>query len=258
MCLVFVAVRQSRECPLLVAFNRDEVYCRTTRAAHWWEDSPHLLGGRDLERSGTWAGITRSGRIAMLTFVRTAQSGSGARSRRSRGGIVTEFLLGCEPAPQFLARLRTAGETYLPFNIILGDVTGELQHYSNVVDQVTVLGPGVHGLSNATLNTPWPKVRRGCGVIAEYLVRGDTDTATLFTLMEERTRFADAELPSTGGPLERERAVSALFVDDDDYGTRTTTIIRVSVERVVTLRERTHPTPGDEPGEVTFTWTIGG
>ena len=254
MCLVFIGLKQSEAYPLVVAFNRDEVYDRKTRAAHWWPDAPNLLGGRDLERHGTWAGVTREGRIAMLTFVRTAQSGNGVRSRRSRGAIVADYLRGVETPETFIGELQCAGAEYLPFNIIIGDLHGGIVHYTNVDQRVTLLVPGVHGLSNATLNTPWPKVQRGCAVVAEWLAHGPEGVEALFALMAERAHFPDPDLPQSGVPLARERTLSSLFVEEGDYGTRTTTVMRVDRTGGVELIERTHPTPGDLPGEVRVSW----
>ena len=256
MCLVFVGRHACPEYPVVVAFNRDEVFCRKTRVAHWWDDAPQVLGGRDLERHGTWAGATRTGRIALLTFVRSAQSGSGIRSHRSRGQIVSEFLSGIESADAFIAGLRSAGAEYLAFNVIVGELCGKLLHYTNVSDTITPLASGVHGLSNATLNTPWPKVRRGREFMEEWIRRDPADLEPLFSLMREKYIFADGELPQSGVSQRRERTLSALFVDEEDYGTRTTTVIRLSQAGQAELIERTHATPGDRPGEVRFRWQI--
>lgn len=257
MCLVFVGLGANVEYPAVVAFNRDEVYCRATRSAHWWEDAPNILGGRDLERHGTWAGISRKGRVAMLTFVRTEKSGTGQRSLRSRGMIVSEFLLGELSAEAYLEQLRASEGAYLPFNLICGELDGRLWHFNNLDNVTTALSPGVHGLSNATLNTPWPKVRRGREVMASWLGGAPEDVGPLWALMAERSCFADSELPRSGVSRERERSLSALFVEEPDYGTRTTTLLRLHRSGSVEFLERTHPTSGDVAGEVRYSWNLG-
>lgn len=256
MCLAFLGLRINPVYPTVIAFNRDEVYCRATRPAHWWDDAPEVFAGRDLERHGTWAGVSRRGRLALLTFVRTGESGSGKRSRRSRGAIVSAFLQGEELPEAFLGSLTGTGEEYLPFNLIVGTVQGALFHWNSVERTATELPAGVHGLSNASLNTPWPKVERGRMFLQKWLPHSSVDDETIFRLMQERTCFRDPLLPRTGVPLARERSLSALFVEEEDYGTRTTSLIKLDREGRVQFTERTHPTSAGGAAEVQEQWTL--
>lgn len=256
MCLVFLAVRATKRFPLIVAFNRDEVYSRSTLPAHWWRDAPEVLGGRDQERGGTWAAVRRDGRLALLTFVRNHLSGTGRRSKRSRGLLVSEYLLGTASSEEYLATLRGNHEEYLPYNLIVGSLDSGLYHYSNIDEKITRLSKGVHGLSNASLNTPWPKVIRGCRAMQRYCRNGRSEVEPLFQFMRDRGRYPDIALPKTGVALEHERALSSLFVEDEDYGTRTTTILRLKRGGEMELLERTYDCETLDAAQVSFRWSV--
>ncbi len=256
MCLAFVALNSSTNYPFFATFNRDEVFCRATAVAHWWKESPKILAGRDEERGGTWAGITRSGKVGMLTFVRTPRSGSGERSKRSRGQIVVDFLQTDAEPEEFIKKLREAGSEYLPYNVILGKIGSSFIHYSNLTDGVTVLGNRLHGLSNASIDTPWPKVVDGKRALAICLSSGSHQLNRVFRAMQDTGRYSDEALPNTGIPLRRERALSAAFIEDEDYGTRTTTIIRVNNEGVVEFIEKTHGRFAQKSSSVRFAWKL--
>ncbi len=158
MCLIVFAWRQHPDFPLIVAANRDEFYERPTLAADFWADHPEVLGGRDLKEMGTWLGITRKGRFAALTNYRDPLHVRA--DAPSRGWLVRDFLTGERGAEDYLARLRDRGAAYNGFSLILGDAAG-LYYYSNRGEEgPAALAPGVYGLSNHLLDTPWPKVRR--------------------------------------------------------------------------------------------------
>src|SRR5450432_3389459 len=157
MCLIVLAWRAAEAFPLVVAANRDEWRERPAEPARWWPDHPGLLAGRDLQAGGTWMGITRGGRFAAVTNFRDP---SDKRSTaRSRGGLVTEFLLGSDSPGRFLARLAERAREYNGFNLILGDTTS-LFYYGSREGEARAIEPGVHGLSNHLLDEPWPKVVR--------------------------------------------------------------------------------------------------
>jgi uncharacterized protein with NRDE domain len=119
MCLIVIAWRARPDLPLLVAANRDEWRDRPAEPAHWWPDAPSILAGRDLEARGTWMGVTREGRCAAVTNFRDP---SDRRSTaRSRGGLVTEFLVSSESPERYLARVADEAGAYNGFNLIVGD-----------------------------------------------------------------------------------------------------------------------------------------
>ena len=156
MCLILVAWQAHPGYPLLVAANRDEFYARRTASADFWPESPQVLAGRDLEAGGTWLGITRQGRFAALTNYRDPSSHKPQAP--SRGKLVADFLRGKDSIDAYLDTLDAIA--YNGFNLLLGDGK-QLIAFSNITMQRHELAPGVYGLSNALLDTPWPKVGAG-------------------------------------------------------------------------------------------------
>jgi uncharacterized protein with NRDE domain len=244
MCLIVLAWRASAAFPLVVAANRDEWRERPAEPARWWSDHPGLLAGRDLQAGGTWMGVTRGGRFAAVTNFRDP---SDKRSTaRSRGGLVTEFLLGSDSSRQFLAGLSQRAHEYNGFNLILGD--GEsLFYYGSREGDARPIEPGVHGLSNHLLDEPWPKVERGKERMAAALASRDPAPA-LFEMLSETAVAPDAELPRTGVGLEWERRLASALITGDDYGTRASTVMTIASSGEVSLEERTRDDAGRVAG----------
>jgi uncharacterized protein with NRDE domain len=223
MCLVLVVWRAHPRYPCLVAANRDEFHSRPAAPAGWWPGRPQILAGRDLEAGGTWLGLTRTGRFAALTNFRDPEQ------RRvqapSRGALVTSMLESGATVAEGLAYLRRVGAGYNGFNLIFSD--GErLGIYESVRGLGRELHPGIYGLSNHLLDTPWPKVQNAKGRLQAAL-DDLTDTAPLLDLLRDDQPAPDALLPRTGVSLEWERLMSSAFVRAPDYGTRCSTIIRI-------------------------------
>jgi uncharacterized protein with NRDE domain len=223
MCLVLVVWRAHPLYPCLVAANRDEFHARPTARAEWWPDHPHILAGRDLEAGGTWLGVTRAGRFAALTNYRDPEQ--RRTGGPSRGALVTHMLESGASVAEGLTHLRAVGGDYNGFNLIFSD--GErLGIYESVRGEGRELGPGIYGLSNHLLDTPWPKVQNAKTRLEAALL-GLTDTAPLLDLLRDDRPASDAQLPRTGVSLEWERLLSSAFVRARDYGTRCSTIIRI-------------------------------
>lgn len=236
MCLIVFAWRAHPDFPLVLGANRDEFLDRPTRPAAFWPEQPDLLAGRDLRGGGTWLGVTRSGRIAAVTNFR---QGTAARSDlRSRGLLVFDFLVADRAPAVYLAGVAAERRAYEGFNLLAG-VGHELHYFSNRGGDPEPVAPGVHGLSNALLDTPWPKVERAKSALARLL---DRDRAALvdgvLALLADRVRPADHELPSTGVSLEWERCLSPVFIASPDYGTRSSTVLLVDRRGSVTFLER--------------------
>jgi len=166
MCIIFLAYQQHPDYRLILLSNRDEFYERPTKQAHFWENSPNLLAGRDLKGKGTWLGITKTGRIGAITNVRDPSRDKPVAD--SRGKIVTDFLCGEVSPKLFLDSL--SGE-YNDFNLFVGD-TKELYYFNSIKKEPTPLSPGIYGLSNHQLDTPWPKVRKGKKQLNQWLQDG--------------------------------------------------------------------------------------
>ena len=246
MCLVALAIDQSRRFPLVVASNRDEYFKRPAARLAWWTPhagDPAVLSGRDLESGGTWLGLTTQGRLALVTNVRGGMAIDA--SAPTRGRIVTDWLAAREPTPNFW--MRTALSGHNGFNLIAADFQrGECFWATNTGAHPARLERGVYGLSNGGLDAPWPKVR----VLKEKLRSAmdaapsvDELAAQLFAALGDRTLAADDQLPQTGIPIDWERQLSAAFIrtPDQAYGTRCSTLIiteRVGRQPVTHVFER--------------------
>ncbi|MCF8177237.1 MAG: NRDE family protein [Sulfuritalea sp.] len=235
MCLILVAWRVHTDYPLVVAANRDEFFARPTAPAEFWNDTPQLLAGRDLEAGGTWMGATRNGRFAALTNFRDpAQNKSGAPSR---GSLVADFLAGGESPADYLQQTAATGQARNGYNLLVGD--GEsLWWSSNMSGEARSLAPGVYGVSNHLLDTPWPKVGAGKTALALALDRLPHDQA-LFELLQDDGIHPDEHLPQTGVPLDWERLLSSAFVRSPDYGTRSSTVLCVGNDGWISFDEQT-------------------
>lgn len=238
MCLILVAWRAHAEFPLVVAANRDEFHVRPTRAAAPWSDAPDVLGGVDLEAGGTWLGITKQGRFAAVTNVREPGAPPG---RRSRGHLTRDFLLGDQSAA--VAAAAIDGSDYSGFNLLLAD--GEqLCYLSNRDGSPRFLPPGIYGLSNHLLDTPWPKLASAKKRFIAALP-GLPERSPFFEILADDEIVADEHLPDTGVPLEWERLLSAIFVRSPGYGTRASTLLTVHRQGAIRLEERSFG-PGGE------------
>jgi uncharacterized protein with NRDE domain len=241
MCLIVLAWKYHPEFPLVVAANRDEFTDRPTQGASFWPEAPYLLAGRDLVGGGTWLGITRPGRFAAITNYRDPSP--RRHGAPSRGRLVSDFLLGDETPGECLSRIAKHGGEYDGFNLLAADGC-TLFYLSNRQGRVRPLAPGIYGLSNGFLDTPWPKVVRTRAAMAAALENPEgPDPEALFAILSDTTRAHDGDLPQTGIGLEWERLLSAPFIAAPGYGTRASTVLLVDGAGVVDFRERTI-TPG--------------
>ena len=253
MCLILLAHRAHPLYRLVVAANRDEFHARPTAPAAFWPDAPYLLAGRDLREGGTWMGVTRSGRFAAVTNYR--EMAPPPPDAPSRGHLPGGFLVGEETPEAYLRSLEVRAGAYAGFNLLAGD--GEtLGYLSNRGGGVRVLEPGVYGLSNALLDTPWPKVERGKAGLREIVAEGgEIDPEALLRLLAESEPAPDARLPDTGVGRERERMLSSLFIRGPEYGTRASTALLVRHDGRATFVERGVLPGGEERPEARFTFS---
>ena len=236
MCLILFAWQARRRTPLLIAANRDEFYSRPTAPAAFWADAPGILAGRDLQGGGTWLGITRRGRFAAVTNYR--DPASVRASAPSRGGLVRDYLRGRRSPLSYLNSIAPGAGRYNGFSLLVGDPPA-LWYFSNRGGLIRP-EPGIHGISNHLLDTPWPKVEKGKRALAELLKKGGEPSAEeLFALLGDHDPAPDdALLPDTGIGRERERALSPLFVQTEGYGTRSSTVLMIGSGGEVTFVER--------------------
>ncbi|WLR52790.1 NRDE family protein [Bacillus tianshenii] len=239
MCLILLAYQVDKTYPLIVAANRDEFYKRPTAPVHYWEDAPYVLAGRDLEKHGTWMGITKTGRFAALTNYRNPNEKS---KLRSRGEIVSRFLKGKMSTKEYGEQLKSERADFPGYNVLFGS-DDHLMVYSNVDNQLIPLKAGIYGLSNHLLDTPWPKVEKGKSGLKKAIRTGCKDEE-LFQVLSNAEPAPDKLLPQTGVGVEWERRLSPLFITSPDYGTRASTVLKINKDSKVHLVEQTFTSEG--------------
>lgn len=238
MCLIVFAWKVIPGMPLIGAANRDEFYDRPATPANWWHDHPQVYAGRDLQGGGTWLGVTKGGRFAAVTNIRAPVEKKP--NAPSRGTLVADYLTGNMPAEEYVAQIAAAAHAYNGFNLLVGDCD-QLIWYSNSGRQDgrngVPLEPGIYGLSNGLLDTPWPKVVRSKAQFASLLCQGAPEEA-YFEMLTDTTRASDCRLPKTGVSVELERLLSPVCIESPDYGTRASTVVRLYACKSAVLHER--------------------
>lgn len=223
MCILFIALGQHPDHPLVIAANRDEFHARPSRAMHWWPDRPGIFAGRDLTAGGTWLGVNRRGCFAAVTNFRTAAARQpGARSR---GELVANFLAGDGDTGAYGDFLSRHHQEFSPFNLVFGD-QDQLCTWGHHSPQLRPLAPGFHSVSNGPVDTVWPKMSRGVAELSRHVrVDSELDAEALLPIMLDRSPAPDDELPDTGLDREREKWLSPIYILGPEYGTRTTSIL---------------------------------
>ncbi len=235
MCLIVFAYKIDPVYPLVLVANRDEFLERPTHQAHWWENHPRLLAGKDLLGGGTWLGMTDFGSFSALTNVRD-QLGPATPSQ-SRGLLPLKFLSTTVDEQNFSHYLRQEKDKFQGYNLLYGAVEN-LHHYSNRTDQPLKLSPGLYGLSNASLDTPWPKVMTAKSHLQQLLTEQNLEAESLLKVLDPSSSYPDESLPRTGVPLSWERLLSAIRIVSPEYGTRSSTILKVDCHGWVELAEK--------------------
>lgn len=251
MCLIAFAWKADPAHSLVMVANRDEFHARAATPLGWWQDAPQILAGRDLQEGGAWLGVSRSGRVAAVTNVRGPDA--AIRKPLSRGQLVADFLRGNESAATYAERLEHEAAGYGGFNLLLCD-GDELRYVSNRPRFVSEdVAPGVHALSNAQLDTPWPKARRACAAMQVAMRAPAADMsatdAALLGAMTDSEQAPDEALPLTGVSLEMERLLSSPFIRAAAYGTRCTSLLRITGDGRVSVFERRFDPAGGAAGE---------
>lgn len=253
MCLLLFSYNHHPSYRLILAANRDEYYRRPTKAAAFWPTSPPILAGRDEQEGGTWLGITRSGRLAALTNYR--DPASFRPDAPSRGLLASRYLLGNEKPLPYLEALAADCSRYNGFSLIVGD--GDDLYYFSNRGGIQAVTPGIHGLSNHLLDTPWPKVIRGKEALAALHAKHDAiSPEEIFSLLGDTKMPPDDDLPDTGVGLAWERILSPLFIQSPDYGTRSSTVLLIDYDKQVTFIERTFEESGESFSEVRYTFFL--
>jgi uncharacterized protein with NRDE domain len=236
MCLILIAFQKHPQYKLIVAANRDEFYNRATSPAAWWHDVPSLLAGKDLKHGGTWMGVTTGGKFAAITNFRDLKNEN--ENTPSRGTIVSEYLRSESPAEEYLFQLNKKDTVFNGFSLILGE-PDYLWVYSNRNHRTLPLVPGIYGISNHFLDTPWPKVVRGKKLFTELLASQSDDLVeSIFSMLQDAKPAHHTKLPDTGIGMEWEKLLSPIFIKTQIYGTRSSTVLVVNPDNEIKLIER--------------------
>ena len=251
MCLITFAYNAHPKYRFILAANRDEFYARPTAKAQWWQDHPEILGGRDLLAKGTWMAIHKNGRFAAVTNFRDIKN---IRSdAQSRGDLPVNFLLSNETSSTYAQQVFENGAKYNGFNLIT--LENEMAHVSNYDSNANKLDAGIYGLSNALLDTPWPKVVNAKRMFSE-LIEEPFELEDLVKMMQNADLANDDELPETGLDYDREKALSAMCIRTPDYGTCCSTAITIDYEGQVAFLEKSYPVGERSDESVSFKFTI--
>lgn len=238
MCLILFAYQQHPKYPLIVVANRDEFYPRPTKQADWWEEHPTMLAGKDIKGNGSWLGMSKNGKFAALTNYRDGFNEK--KGAPTRGKLVTNYLVNPVAAEDYLKDIAQTGEQYNGYNLLTFDGQN-IWHYSNKSNQITPIQPGVHGLSNALLNSNWPKINKGKAKLSALIEPNeDFSIEAGFQMMLDTEKAADDDLPKTGVPYEWEKELSSMCIRTDNYGTRCSTVILWGADGTVHFEERSY------------------
>jgi len=234
MCVLAFEYNTHPRYALVFAGNRDEFYDRPTAPATFWDEAPHVLAGRDLQAGGTWMGVTRNGFWGVVTNVRAPDQ--HRETARSRGDLVSTYLVE-EPDPETYARkVAQDRHQYNPFNLLVGTPTN-LYYVSSQTQGVHPVSFGVHGLSNDRLDTPWPKVTAAKERLRRR-IEDSVDPEALLDLLDDRQPFPAEALPDTGVGPQKEKQLSPLFIEGEEYGTRSSTVLLIETTGTITFVER--------------------
>jgi uncharacterized protein with NRDE domain len=247
MCLIAVAWQTHADFPLALAANRDEFHQRPSAPADWWDGAHEVFGGRDLSHGGSWLALSRKGRLAAVTNVRRMIPPDPAAP--SRGELVRGFVNGELSADQYSRQLEQTSERYAGFNLLLYDGAQLLFCTNQSSFESLRLGPGIHVLSNATLDTPWPKSQRLRRAMQAFVNQRVASRNLLFSALADSEPAADPELPNTGVGTELERFLSPPFIRGEHYGTRCSSVITISNEGHAEFAERRFGPDGEFQGE---------
>ncbi|MBN3002319.1 NRDE family protein [Chromobacterium alkanivorans] len=247
MCVIAFAYKTPGLGQLVLLANRDEYYARPTEPLDWWPQYQNTLGGRDAESGGSWLMVDGRGRIAAVTNIR---DGHPIKAERSRGELVERFVSGDEDPFAFADWLRAEQGRYAPFNLLFG-YASDLFHFHSRGGQIARVTPGIHTLSNATLDTPWFKSERLAEYLREFQRVPTEDQA--FVALSDGTPAPPGQLPNTRIGSALERVLSPIFIKGRDYGTRASMLLTVSARGDMQFSELSWGLAGRETGRRRFT-----
>ncbi|MEQ8584002.1 MAG: NRDE family protein [Marinoscillum sp.] len=252
MCLIVFAWDVHPKYRLIVAANRDEFYTRPTAPADFWDDEPDILGGRDLQAGGSWMTVSKHGNFAAVTNYRDLAN--IRENVRSRGEIPIHFMDQNQKPLSYVKGLHEYSTEYNGFNVLTANPQ-MMTHYSNYERKANVITPGIHGLSNALLDTPWPKVELAKAKFQE-LISNSFNHGELIEMMSDTSTAEDSILPDTGVSREMEKALSAMCIRMENYGTCCSTVITLDRDGLIEFSEKSYPVGGRTEKVVNYQFKI--
>ncbi|PRC91647.1 NRDE family protein [Solimicrobium silvestre] len=243
MCLIVFSWQVIGGYPLIAAANRDEYYSRETAPATWWADHPNIFAPRDLQAGGTWMGLTKlagqdnsAGNKAGYKFAAITNVRDGSeviQNAPSRGQLVSDYLIGADNVESYIQRISKHADHYNGFNLLVGEISETSQELCWFSNRNTsdarngqLLTPGIYGLSNGTLDSPWPKVSKTKAELASLLCQHAPQEA-FFEMLSNPIPAPDHRLPDTGVSLEMERLLSSTCIESENYGTRSSALLKI-------------------------------
>lgn len=252
MCLAILAINRTPDLPLVMIGNRDEFHARPTAGLHWWDDKLGVLAGRDLVAGGTWFGVSREGRFGLVTNFRERP---GADPAMSRGQLLNDFFASPLTVSDFGGRIDGSG--YAGFNLIIGELGGETLYVSNRGEPaVRTLPSGIYAVSNAMLDTPWPKLVRVRSAMTDWFDTPEHNLEALFKPLRDTKESASPDTPELDIPAPFNKALTAPFIIGENYGTRSTSVVTVSGNDLVTMVERRFEPDGSSSGETDVQFSL--
>jgi uncharacterized protein with NRDE domain len=246
MCLIVFSWQVICNHPLIAVANRDEYYSRPSAPAAWWSDYPNVFAPRDLQAGGTWMGVARlNGGGHKFAAVTNVRDGSEfLHDAPSRGQLVADYLTSADNVESYLKRIAGKAEQYNGFNLLVGEVSPASQQLCWISNRNTsnprngqLLTPGIYGLSNGTLDSPWPKVSKTKAELASLLCQRAPQEA-YFEMLSNTLPAPDHRLPDTGVSLELERLLSSTCIQTEHYGTRSSALLKLNGQLEMEYDER--------------------
>jgi uncharacterized protein with NRDE domain len=255
VCLLVLAWQAHPRYRLVVAANRDEFHDRPAAPLAKWPPPAEWIAGRDLRAQGTWLALDRTRRCGVVTNFRDLQRPQPGAP--SRGELIPRYLAATATAGEFLSALAPPASAYSGFNLLLADAQALWYASNRAAPFARRLSPGVYGLANESLDTPWPKLTRVRAGVEGWLRAPEAAAEALFALLADRTPADDPRANTGGLPPEWARALSAPFVLHPQYGTRCSTVVLLEHGGGLYLAERRFDSHGDPAGESSFELAAG-
>ncbi|MEL6557289.1 MAG: NRDE family protein [Bacteroidota bacterium] len=254
MCLILFSWDNHPQYKLILAANRDEFYERPTDPIHSWQENSNIIAGKDLTGGGTWMGVSKQNKFAAITNHRNPTR--ILQDAPSRGDLTLDFLKDTVSEENYYTEKSRTLDQYNGFNLLVGSFN-KMSYFNNVDGNYQELKKGIYGLSNAVLDTPWPKLSKAKNAFAKVVDDANPAVDDFYKILQDKTLADDAELPQTGVPYEWEKAISAVYIEKENYGTCCSTVVTVTHDGAGKIHELSYPVGNRKAEEkiIDFDWS---